>query len=321
MVPSDLTPAGTPPMFTLGLNTFFTATRWPRPEEKFRIARELGVGTVQYSLDGFSPCWPASWRRGLARSIRRASEKHGVGIHSTFTGAGHHFDSFLLHPEREWREHSLRWFEAAIRFSAEIGSQGAGGFMGALSLPDVASPRIVRARINGYIEALLRLTSVARECGQQFFMIEPMSVRREPPSTIAESVDLMERLNRHAEIPVRLCLDVGHIRAVTAPTAEDRNPCAWLRRCGRYAEAVHVHQTDAAASRHWPFTPQNNRKGIIDGRKVLCAIAASGTTKTTLIIEVFFAPYEPMDERVLPDLHASVMYWKNCLCSTAPASD
>ncbi len=71
----------------LGINTCFTATRWPRPEDKFRLVRELGLDTVQYSLDGFDAGLPPAYRDRLAGRIREAAETNGVAIHSTMTGA------------------------------------------------------------------------------------------------------------------------------------------------------------------------------------------------------------------------------------------
>jgi D-erythrulose 1-phosphate 3-epimerase len=294
----------------LGINTCFTATRWPNPDDKFRIVRELGLREVQYSLDAFDPALPAAYRDRLYASIRAAAEKHGVAIHSTFTSGGHHFDNLLFHPDPEWREQAFQWFSEAIRLTALVGGQGAGGFVGALAVPDMASADIAGQRRRDCIEALVRLTRVARQHGNRFFLVEPMSVKREPPSTIREALELLDEVNARAEVPIRLCLDVGHCRAVAAPSADDRDPYAWLRQCGRFAPAVHVHQTDRRASRHWPFTEEHNAQGIVEGRKVLEALGVSGAEEVVLLIELFFAPFEPADDRVLEDLRTSVAYWR-----------
>ena len=309
----NLRQANTMTRFTLGVNTYFTSTRWPRPCEKLRLVREeLNLNCLQYSLDGFEAGWPAAYRKRLAAEIREAAARYSISIHSVFTGSGHHDNSFLYHPDRQWRQYCLRWFKAAIIFAAEIGARGAGGFTGALSLAEAARPELCRKRIEQAQQLLWELAEKAAACGLEFFLIEPMSVRREPPATVEETLEMMERLNERAALPIRLCLDVGHHLAVSGSKAE-RDPYHWLRKCSRWAEAVHLHQTDSKASRHWPFTPAFNRRGLIRAEKVLQALIRSGVSEMTLLVEIFVPFYEPRDSQAITEVRESVAYWRRAL--------
>jgi sugar phosphate isomerase/epimerase len=298
----------------LGINTCFTATRWPRPADKFRIVREeLNLDIVQYSLDGFDDKLPGEYKRKLIRSIRDAAARYDVSIHSTLTGASHHHDSLLFHPDPQWRENVLGWFKEAIALSSAIGAKGTGGFFGAMSVPDAASSRKRAALIKRLVGYLATLAGFAGEKGLQFLMVEPMSVRREPPSGLGETLRLLEEANKQAVVPIRLCLDVGHHRAVSASSEAERNPYHWISRLAGFSSCIHLHQTDGLASRHWPFTREYNRRGIIKPEPLLEAIQASAAEAVMLFIEAFHPPFEPRDSRVLEDIKTSVSYWKDAL--------
>jgi len=300
--------------YTLGVNTYFMTTRWPSPSEKFRLVREkLALDCLQYSLDNFQVDWPQVYRRKQIQEIRKAAERYRVNIHSVFTGSGHHDNSFLYHPDKEWRQYSLKWFKAAVCFAREIGASGAGGFTGALSLSESKDLAVRKKRMQEAMDLWCQLSEEAAKQRLEFLLIEPMSVRREPPCTIRESLEMMERLNEKACLPVRLCLDVGHHLARTGKERREKNPYEWLRYCSCWAKAVHLHQTDGITSRHWPFTFSYNRRGKIRADKVLRAIEDSGVPQMTLLVEIFVPVFEPGDDRALEQVRLSVNYWKKAL--------
>ena len=297
----------------LGINTCFTATRWPLPDEKFRLIREeFGLDIVQYSLDGFDGKLSPQYKKRLCESIREAATRYGISIHSTLTGASHHHDSLLFHPDSEWRENSLNWFKEAISFSSAIGAKGTGGFYGALSMAETGSG-MRQTRISDFINCLAVLSKAAKKRGLEFIMLEPMSVRREPPSTVEETLFVLREANRKTVVPVRLCLDVGHHLAVSADSEEEKDPCHWISVLAGFSSVIHVHQTDTLSSRHWPFTECYNRRGIIRAEKVIEAIESSGVEEAMLMIEIFRPPFEPMDDQILEEIKISVDYWKNAL--------
>ena len=78
------------------------------------------------------------------------------------------------------------------------------------------------------------------------------------------------------------------------------------------APAVQLQQSDATGDHHWPFTPEANRRGRVEARRVLEALEASGATDVALILEVIH-PFEADDDQVIDDLRKSVDYWRSAL--------
>jgi hypothetical protein len=70
------------------------------------------------------------------------------------------------------------------------------------------------------------LSRLAKDIDLDYIMFEPMSIRREIPSTIAETEELYERINKGA---------------ARSGKEEDRNPYAWVRtiRC-QNSRVLHI---------------------------------------------------------------------------------
>jgi len=97
----------------------------------------------------------------------------------------------------------------------------------------------------------------------------------------------------------------------------------WFRALGRYASIVHVQQADAKSSPHWSFTPENNAKGIVDGRSVLKALAEAFNPENeaealpplreiNVTIEAFVGTAANIYD-VLAELEQSVAYWRKLI--------
>lgn len=93
-----------------------------------------------------------------------------------------------------------------------------------------------------------------------------------------------------------------------------------LRRLGCYSPIVHLQQTDGTFSEHRPFTEAENRRGRIDGARVLRALKESydraelpdmpeRCEKLYLTLELFSGTTSIMRD-VLDDCAASVAYWR-----------
>ena len=107
-----------------------------------------------------------------------------------------------------------------------------------------------------------------------------------------------------------------HLFAAT----EDGDTYAWLERLACYSPIIHLQQTDGNSSSHKAFTEKNNRHGIINGDKVLRAIATScsqecepsmppHTPEIYLTIEVFSGTADiPHD--ILGRMVETVGYWR-----------
>ena len=295
----------------LGINNCFAIGRFPEPEQWLGVvADELGLSHVQFCYDLLDPVIIEEevFRRKCA-SIKRLADERGVVIDTGSTGEVPHKFNALLDPDPGLRGCYLRWYEKMVRAGRFLGVEGSGVYMGTLSRKDQGDPERRRALTEVLLEEIAYLTFVAREEGQKYFLWEPMSIPREIPCTIDETKAVLDRVNERSHVPVRLCLDVGH-GYIGSPDPRDRDPYAWLRELGHLSPAIHMQQTDGKGSRHWPFTEEYNRMGVIVPEKVFETIEKSGIPKTIIVFEFFFSAHTIPEEGALDNLKRSVEFWQ-----------
>ncbi len=288
----------------LGINTCFAVKRWPRPQDWGPVVRDrLGLQLVQHSFDLVV--------RGVhtATEVRTQIAGEGLELHSTFTGLAAYSENLLLHPEEPARLAAEAWFGWAIGWTAQAGAVATGGHVGAFSFGDWVDAEARRTRWAALQASLDTLAGLARGQGLEYLVIENLASAREP-STMAMVRDLLTDGDAD-HVPVRLCLDVGHM-CVPGSEGEDRDPYAWLRRLGRQAPMIQLQQSDAAGDHHWPFTRARNLEGRIDADRVIDALGEGGVDSSALLLEVIPA-FEQHDDEVLDDLAASVDYWREAL--------
>jgi len=297
----------------LGVNLSFAMNRYAEPEEWVRIVtEELKLKYVQFFTDLLDPLFsPPSFRYRMCEKIKKLCKENSLKIHSVFTGTSPHCFNLLLHPEKEMRKFTLKWYEEAIKMSAQMDSSGFGSFLGAFSKKDLKNKERKESLTEELIEHWHYLASLAKKEGLKFLLFEPMSCEREIPSTIKETKWFYQRLNENSSLPFELCLDTGHGRRISGE-AEDNNPYAWLEEFKDNNLVIHLQQTDRIASRHWPFTEDLNQKGVIQAEKVI-NILKNNKKDIFLFLEVIYPPFEPFDELIIDDLKKSVKYWKKAL--------
>ena len=101
-------------------------------------------------------------------------------------------------------------------------------------------------------------------------------------------------------MPYYLQIDTGHMALALpeyeAHTDADKNPYHWL--ASRYPGVdklwVHLNQTDRTHTRHWPFTPKYNRRGIISPQRVIQSIEKSGVREAYLSFETLYPRGTPL---------------------------
>ncbi len=104
-------------------------------------------------------------------------------------------------------------------------------------------------------------------------------------------------------------------------SAERDNSCyEWLKELGCYSPVVHLQQTDGTHSSHKPFTPENNRDGIIRPLEILRALkescdrpAEAGMPERCEDVYLTFELYASTKQigyQVLYELRRSVEYWR-----------
>jgi sugar phosphate isomerase/epimerase len=295
--------------WSLGVNDCFAVKRWPRPADWAPVVRDLGVTLVQHSLDLEDLDAPAASVADAAAVAADAARAHGLVVHSTFTGLAAYSSNLLLHPDPLARDRAEAWFGRAIAFTAAAGGVATGGHVGAYSVPDARDPERRAALAADLRERLGRLAGRARDAGLAYLVVENLAAAREPATTADIRALLTD--GDAARVPVRLCLDVGHM-CVPGTAGDERDPYAWARALGAAAPIVQLQQSDADGDHHWPFTATANAAGRIDADRLLDALEASGAAEVALVLEVI-PPFEQDDGAVLADMAASVVYWRDAL--------
>jgi sugar phosphate isomerase/epimerase len=272
------------------------------------VRAALRIDLVQHSLD-LVDLDAGAPLRDQATAVADACARHGIAVHSTFTGLGAYGRNLLLDPDPVNRARAREWFRRAIEFTAMTGGRAAGGHVGAFSITDWHDDERRGALWEGLQSDLRELAAHAAGHGLEAFLFENMAARREP-STMADAEALLAPSD-DGHAAVALCLDVGH-QCVIGTTGDDRDPYAWLRRLGARAPVIHLQQTDADADHHWPFTAARNAQGRIDADRVLEALDASGAAEVALVLEVI-PSFEQDDDEVLAELVESAAHWRAAL--------
>jgi len=300
------------PDIAFGINTGFAVNRYPEPEEWVRIiGEELGLDTVQMTADLLNPDLPAGYRAKQVERIRRACDRYGVRITSTFTGAFTRVNH-LAHPDEDMRRHWVAWFKRFVEQSVDLGARAMGSHFGIFSTRENRDSELRALRRRQNIEGWHEIGAYAREQGLDCLLWEPMSIAREQGETIAEARRLQDDVNAGAPIPFRMCLDVDHGDLASA-NPDDTDPHAWLRAFSADAAQVHLKQSSIDKGAHWPFTRQFNDKGRIRAGEVLATMASAGYGKTEFLLEFSFREREPTDSTVVEQLKESVAYWREHL--------
>lgn len=297
----------------LGINNCFAVKRWPEPEGWVNIvAVELDLKYVQYSFDLLDP---RTSRGALAEVIHETLDscrEYGVVIDTTFTGLAAYSFNLLMHPNPAMRADAIDWYEHAIEASAMMGVRGTGGHVASLSWVDYQNEGRRRYLEECLIESLQYLSSLASEKRHEFFLWEPMPVVREPPCTINDAKKLLAKVNERAKVPIKLCIDTGHQCAWKVESSKDLDVYAWIKELGSDSPIMHIQQNDGKGDRHWPFTEEYNKVGVVKADKVIKAIDESGAKRVLLALEIIH-PFEAYEPQVVKDLKESVQYWRQFL--------
>ncbi len=293
------------PDIIFGPNTYFAVKRWPEAAAWADIAQGLGVTDVQFCFDLLDPVLAGD--AADYGHVRRVCDARGIRISSAFTGFIGYVQSMLGHPESGMRARAEEWYESAIAAAAELGCSAVGGHLASLSIREFSDPASRSSAVRRTREAVLRLTDVAARRGLAALLWEVMPVEREYPARMDEVEELIDELGSSGSVPVRLCLDVGHACLSGAPASE-HDPYAWLERFGPHAHTIHLQQTDGIADRHWSFTDEFNRSGIIERARIGEIVARLPQPEVELMLECVTA-FEASDAQALDELRASLDYW------------
>jgi len=293
-------------MISLGFNCNCFTNRYDEPEQWAGICRQLGITRVMFNIDLIDPYWPWDLQRRLCDRTLEACETNNVRIVCSF-GGHHGHQHYLGHPDPECRREAESFFRRAIRQTAYLGGRSFGTCFAILTAASQNNADLRSRIMEDAIGAYHRLAEYAAEQGVEALAYEATSVPRESCATFAENDAVLERCADMA-VPMRICLDMGHRYRGGLP--EEADHLAWIRRYGRYCDVIDCQQTDLEASRHWPFTEENNRRGVVRGEQVVRAIEESGAGDVLLAFELRTAAFHPQEYGFLDDLRESVEYWR-----------
>ncbi|MGB9682254.1 MAG: sugar phosphate isomerase/epimerase family protein [bacterium] len=293
----------------LGINAGFAINRFPEPDVWLKIVgKDLGLHYVQFVADLLNPFLPERWIRSQIERINENAKRYDVKIDTTFTSAFTRVNH-LMHPDAEVREIWFEWFKRFFAISRDLGVRGSGSHFGIMSVRDFNNLERREYLFSQAIEYWQELSRYGANLGFKFLMFEPMSVPRECGATISQTEELLEKLNRDIPIPILLCLDVDH-GDIGSLDPKDRDPYVWLEEFGRVSPVVHIKQSLADKSGHWPFINRYNELGIIHPERVIDALERSGANDVVLTFEISHRERYPTEYQVLNDLKESVEYWR-----------
>lgn len=285
--------------------------RFVEPEVWVEIAAtRMDVKLIQFSLDLLDPVTTdEATLKDIISKTCDCCKRYGVTIQSCFTGNLVYATNHMLDPSSPRRKKAFDWYSKAVTVAKMLGAETLGGHMGAFTQRDFNDPQRKETLLSELIERLVSLSRIGKDCGLNAILWEPMPVSREPPSSISEARTLLTRTNKTSAIPIQLCIDLGHTCNPNASDSRDRDPYRWLSELGSSSPCVHLQQTDGIGDRHWPFTKNYNKVGIIEGEKVISSLDKAGAGKTYLYLEAIPA-FEQDDSQVIEDLVESVRYWR-----------
>lgn len=289
----------------LGINLGFAINKYVEPEVWTRIvAEDLGIKYVQFVADLLNVFLPPDIVDRQVERINECTQKHDLAITSTFTSAFTRVNHFM-HPDADTRKAWLNWFKRFADISVQMGARTTGSHFGILTFADYDDVRRREYIIEEGIKNWQELSWYCKELGMEYLNFEPMSIPREMANTVEDTKELLARLNEGAGIPFKVCLDVGH-----APHPNDRDPYRWVRELGSVSPIIHIQQTEKDHSRHWPFTEEYNKLGIIHGEPLIEAIKQSGATEAEIIFELSHREAWSTEFRIIQDHIESVNYWR-----------
>ena len=291
----------------LGFNCNCFTNRYDEPEVWTKLCHDMGIRHVMFNVDLIDPNWSWETQKRLCDRTLEACDKYGVRIFASF-GGHHGHQHYMGHFDDGARQEAILFFKNAVRQTAYLGGKSFGTCFSIMTARVNDDPVLRRQCIDHAIDGYERVAEYAAGQGLEALAYEMTSIPRESCATFAENDEILERCSRMA-VPMRICLDMGHRNMNGLP--EEADHLAWIRRYGRFCDVIDCQQTDMSASHHWPFTYENNIKGIIRGQEVVDAIRQSGAQQDILLaFELRSSAYYPQDDRHLESLRDSVAYWR-----------
>ncbi len=236
--------------------------------------------------------WHAGVRRRFLEQWMKAQVDTAAAVGAGFGFFAHGIEQAALQDPAAYGER----LEALCSDLAELAAYARERDLPGLCLEQMYTPHMPPWTIHGTRELLARVRALGgaplyitldlgHMNGQQYFqrpareeIVDSVLARRRDPRAPRPWLGTEAAHDIHAAA-VRGELSPGDaadaiLRSVAAnphlfAEEEDGDVWAWTRQLGRYANIVHLQQTDGKSSPHWPFTEKYNRVGIASGEKLI----------------------------------------------------
>lgn len=289
----------------LGTNLGFAINKYVEPHVWTKIvAEDMGMKYVQFVADILNVFLPEDVVKEQVDQILENTNKYGLEVTSSFTSAFTRVNHFM-HPDVKIRKVWLDWFKRFADISAQMGAITTGSHFGILTFADYDNVQRREYLIKEAVKNWQELSWYCKDLGMKHMIFEPMSIPREMANTVEDTKELLARLNDGSGLPFKVCLDVGH-----APHPNDRDPYRWVRELGSVSPIIHIQQTEKDHSRHWPFTEEYNKAGIIHPEPLIQALEESGAEEAEIIFELSHREAWSTEFRIIQDHKESVDYWR-----------
>ena len=304
--------------FRLIGNNGFTTEDYPEPEVWAAVLKRAGLEEFEYFADHIEPIlFRRVIREGseFLQATRRAIAEAGLTVWSGATARVSYLLNLLNHPYADMRAEGLEWCKAFIDLAVALGASYISGHYDCMSKRILAED--FETAMQRIIDGLVTMSEYAAERGLAGIFIEQMHRPQLQPNTLERGHYLLDRINAKSAVPVYMHVDLGHAAPVFDDPAHgprDKDPYNWLAEPWGENRIVLIHaqQTDRLASRHWPFTPEFNAKGIIDAGRCIEAMEASGVGEAVIALEVLFVRGTLIEE-IEPQIAESANYWRRAL--------
>jgi len=263
----------------IGINGAFLTRRWEEPENFIKLTKELGYDYHSFCSDVLDPFFSGDrdYQIETAKKIREYAERYEVNIWDYYTGMATHRFHGLSHSDERVRKRMKEWIISAMDIAKEMGAKYLGGHWDAISVEVLSDPVKTKERIYNVYNVFKELAIIAKKKGLLGISNEQMYIPSEKPWTLEEAEEFLVEVNKDNEgVPVYLTIDVGHQAGMHyGLSGNELSYEEWLKRFAVFSPIIHLQQTRADSSSHWPFTEEYNSLGHVKIEKILSAIKYS----------------------------------------------
>jgi hypothetical protein len=201
------------PHISLAIDNCFASKRWTQPQDWMYLIKEMGITLVEASAD--TECDPLymgeAYIQDWIRDVKKWSDRSGVRVVNVYSGHGTYTTLGLAHTDARVRVRFRdQWLKAHANTARHLDA-GLGFFAHAISDPVLQDPGEYQRSIQVLYDGLANLAEYASEIGLSSIGVEQMYSPHQPPWTIKGAKELLAAVNRMAQAPFYLTLDVGHM--------------------------------------------------------------------------------------------------------------